>query len=346
MNQKKRNRLENNLYNTLIAYRLFEEVNIINSELEAYKEDDSEEKKGIKKILDKVTSPFKNKKKDDIHNELMMAKTTLSNHIGSMDEGVDVSHYQDVDEIKRMISSLFIKDNGASLLAFSLDLALNTTVDIDKTYLRDEESLKRLSLLMFDDESLMMNIRKTYLYTYNKITEEKVDLTPVLLSGYLIPFKTIQSIILLATSSFMLFDLVKNRKRKPDDSLMCFSSLVAGGKVTNKFVLRRIHKQLKGINRECGKDAYINSLISGLIIYNFTFKDKESRDAKEALSNYIQLVDDLRGDAEYLAFVEKVEEKENLAKISYANRCINLLKDVLKTKESEVKEKEPSFKTA
>ena len=326
MTKRKRNQLEQNLFSSLIAYRLNQEISIIQNELNV-NHNDVEEKKGLKKIIDKVIVPIKDFKDKKINEEHDIAVKNLDDYLSSLDKNIEASY----DEIKinKLMSTLFYK-NETLRLSFALELALMANID-DRKLLRDEKSLRALSILLFNDENKMLNLRRTYLYSYKYIHGHKylddfslgtIAGTSAVALGFINPVLPI-----LATAGIVgaYYLRKKNLKKNIDESLLMFSSLIGSGHLS----IRRFNKNIfKNIDQE----SLTHSLASGLVMYNFSFIDKDNNESKEALSNYLQMVEDIRNDEEYMLIVEKDNNDIHHQKIEICNRTIKLL-DALRNKE-------------
>ena len=334
MNKRKRGILEQNLYSSLIAYRLNQEILIIENEVNKLKGDAAVEKTGFKKIVDKVVSPIRNHQEKKASDEYIKASNNLHDYIVSLEEQrIDYSYYKSEERINKLMDSLFHKDNGTGKLSLALELAISDGVENIK-FLREEESLRSLSILLFNDENMMTNLRKVYEYCFRKIENKKFfdDLSlGVILGSTSVALSIINPILTVIAGAGLVsayFIHKKVKESKPDESLLMFSTLVAGGRT-------KLSKHMIKFFKSVDKDSLAHALATGLVIYNFTFTNKESVEAKEALSNYIQMIDDLRGDEEYFALVEKDNIEEHYQKIEICNRAVLLLKDVI-TKNIEV----------
>ena len=333
MTKRKRNHLEQNLFSSLIAYRLHQETLIIEREIENVNSGTEEEKKGIHKIIEKVKEPFRGHQEKKANDDYVKACNNLHDYISSLDKDIDYSAYNSEEKIRKLMDVLFHKSDKTLRLSLGLELAISTGVNNNK-YLRDEQSLRMLSSLLFDDENKMMNLRNTYLCAYKKIDNKKyldnlslgVIIGSTSLALTLInPFLT----VLAGASVASIYLLRKNKvMSKPDESLLLFSTLVSSGKIKH---YKSIEKAFKNVDKE----SLIHSLVTGLVIYNFNFVDKDTPQAKEALSNYIQMIDDIRGDEEYFLIVEKTDRETHHQKIEICNRIISFLEELVTAKTPE-----------
>ncbi len=334
MNKRKKSILEQNLYSSLIAYRLNQEILIIEEEVSKLKGDAAVEKKGIKKIVDKVIEPIRNHQEKKASDDYVKASNNLHDYIAKLEEErIDYSSYKSEEKLNRLMDTLFHKDNGTGKLSLALELAISDGIDEIK-FLREEESLRSLSVLLFDDENKMINLRKVYQYCYKKINNKKPldDFSfGVILGSTSVALTLINPALALVAGAGLVSAYFINKKVKesnPDESLLMFSTLVAGGKT-------KLSKSMSKFFKNVDKESLAHAFATGLTIYNFTFTDKDTPAAKEALSNYIQMIDDLRGDEEYFALVEKMDIDSHYEKIEICNRVILLLKEVT-TKNIEV----------
>lgn len=335
---KKTSRIQENLMAALQAYRLNQEIVLIDKELEDLKAEQTNEKKGFAKVVDKVVSePLRAGKEKRLLEDVLKAHENLENFLGSLPEGTDASLYQDEEKLRSFADVFFDRDDGYARLTMGLELALMEGDAGAPKYLRREASRERLSKLLLVDEKLLTSLQEAYVYTFRFIDGQSDDsedkekahrysqsaLAVGLAAGWTIIGLAVS--LGLAAQSFFYEARSMRKMYEQERGLDLFSAFIGGGQSKKKKLSKGWVKKIKKLGRECPEKDYIHSLTLGIVLYDFRFLDKKNEAAKNALSLFLQMLDDLRSDAEYLALVERVDIDSNAKKLTAASRAIELL---------------------
>ena len=343
MNAKKYGALERKLLLSLEILRLQEEVAIIEKEIQENPLVIDKPKKGIRS----VASFLRKEKADSVEKELEAAKNNLKTYSDLL-ASKDGLFIFPKEELKEALDSFFEKDNGARRLTMGLEVGLAEARKDYPVLLRADKSREAISEFLFTDKSVIGKMLEVYAYSLSYIKgeggilqeQEKDKKLGYLFTGLgggisLIAGWTGVGLIVggalgLVGASFLLHSAYKkNLTSNPSQDLLLFSAFVVGNDIRKKRFGRRAIKEIKKAGRVSDVENYIHSLVYGITVYNFRFKEYNDEKAKNALILYLEMIDNLRSDAEYLAFVERANVNENIKKIEAANKATDLLKELI-----------------
>ena len=199
---------------------------------------------------------------------------------------------------KFMEKELFKKDpHNIQRIQFALSFMLDSSYE----YLRKEESLQKISKLLFDDEGYMNILIMLFEQNYYSIQKKDVEEAQ---SGMLLG----AGIMSLVMGSWL--------------------PLGVGGIAT---VISRIirKKELKDKFQNLSKDELHAFLAMKLTLVEATRKTMSEDARKELIDDLLKYVSNLRGDAEYNWLIEKVDGKRNKELIELCNLTIAQLSKVI-----------------
>ena len=340
--------LEQILLPAISLYRYEQEIRIIEEETADLAAKKAEPKSGFQKMIDGVQSAFR-KDKEDLFQALAKAKKNRDEYRASLPAECDEELSTNESKLRAKIEEYLGHDNGSKRLTLALEIGLREGKKDMPALLRPEKSREAVSLLLFSDEKMIGKILDVYIYSYRRISGEKLldgpeesmqkgkNLGKIGATVGVVSLLTGLGLGVIAGAALGLSGLALMGKAKYQrdieyrggEELLLYSAFIASSDIKKRRFGRRAAKNLRKVGRETPSGEMIHALASGITLYNFRFDDKDSEAAKNALSLYLEMLDNLRSDAEYLAFVERLDMEENYKKTLYAARAVELLHDLL-----------------
>lgn len=260
------------------------------------------------KFFEKISTTVTN----EIKNQTTLKYEKLEKEILKRKKGLKVVSYKDVTN---MINELY-KDDEHNLQKYLLSITL---VNSENKYKYSKESEKYISVLLWNDENFLDNIKKSYKETYFSLgntaltSEQKMFIgiatAAILLTAIAVAPLTLGSAIVgaisapLAIGSFLATGAVTGLTAGISYATM---------KLENKVKLKSDFKKLK-----FDEITYVLTLKAMLLEY--AHKSMTQLDFKEYLNDTLLLTSDLKADMLYCGLVEKedISKNENASEVFY-----------------------------
>lgn len=256
----------------------------------------------ISKIITNIATEIANTTRRKNTVDLSVEKKVALENLESFEVVNDAKEWElakDEAKLKKfMEKELFKKDpHNIQRIQFALSFMLDSSYE----YLRKEESLQKISKLLFDDEGYMNILIMLFEQNYYGIQKKDVEEAQ---SGMLLG----AGIMSLVMGSWL--------------------PLGVGGIAT---VISRIirKKELKDKFQNLSKDELHAFLAMKLTLVEATRKTMSEDARKELIDDLLKYVSNLRGDAEYEWLVEKVDAPLNKEKIELCNLTLQRLSRVV-----------------
>ena len=256
----------------------------------------------ISKIITNIATEIANTTRRKNTADLSVEKKVALENLESFEVVNDAKELElakDEAKLKKfMEKELFKKDpHNIQRIQFALSFMLDSSYE----YLRKEESLQKISKLLFDDEGYMNILIMLFEQNYYGIQKKDVEEAQ---SGMLLG----AGIMSLVMGSWL--------------------PLGVGGIAT---VISRIirKKELKDKFQNLSKDELHAFLAMKLTLVEATRKTMSEDARKELIDDLLKYVSNLRGDAEYEWLVEKVDAPLNKEKIELCNLTLQRLSRVV-----------------
>lgn len=256
----------------------------------------------ISKIITNIATEIANTTRRKNTVDLSVEKKVALENLESFEVVNDAKELElakDEAKLKKfMEKELFKKDpHNIQRIQFALSFMLDSSYE----YLRKEESLQKISKLLFDDEGYMNILIMLFEQNYYGIQKKDVE--------------EAQSGMLLGAGIMSLV-------------MGSWIPLGVGGIAT---VISRIirKKELKDKFQNLSKDELHAFLAMKLTLVEATRKTMSEDARKELIDDLLKYVSNLRGDAEYEWLVEKVDAPLNKEKIELCNLTLQRLSRVV-----------------
>lgn len=288
----------------LTYMRLKSDLEVIEREMNNNLPVEKEQSTGgvISKIITNIATEIANTTRRKNTVDLSVEKKVALENLESFEVVNDAKELElakDEAKLKKfMEKELFKKDpHNIQRIQFALSFMLDSSYE----YLRKEESLQKISKLLFDDEGYMNILIMLFEQNYYGIQKKDVEEAQ---SGMLLG----AGIMSLVMGSWL--------------------PLGVGGIAT---VISRIirKKELKDKFQNLSKDELHAFLAMKLTLVEATRKTMSEDARKELIDDLLKYVSNLRGDAEYEWLVEKVDAPLNKEKIELCNLTLQRLSRVV-----------------
>jgi len=225
------------------------------------------------------------------------------------------------EEFSKNVASLFKRDRfdvNRELLGVSIIL------DGEYEYVLPDAGLKKLSVLLYENEEALFEIKKNLEKLYTSIRKK--------------PLPTKQSAILYGIGATVLAVYVAATaglgalSAGTSAALVSLYACLAGGALVGATYITLSETKRRKIKAEFAKLSLDESASLLAIRCHIISKLKNSADdkhVKEEISDLISLTDDLRSDVSYELFVENEDVESNKAKLGMFHNFDNALAEIL-----------------
>lgn len=312
-------------YNDLVAdlklYRLNEDLAIIEKGLSENVQDETEEKNFFKKIGKNVSNSVKrsrteglekNKKQDE--DEIAKIKAIYPDCNGT------------VEDLQKKIADSLTSEDGKA--AFAISYLLSDTHE----YKEDEDTLKKVSSLLYGNETRLVEIKKNVNSHYNKVVNglfsslKANDAILLSLQGYVISLANL-------TKNNTAYELAKstisslNGKEEDKKEAITMTSLLLMGR-----------KGMVFSKDEEGKEAFFNAkketVQSGLALRAYLFATNKAifseEDVKNNTKSILASLSQLSYTLQIKMILEKVDQDNAKDKMNAINNFIADIADLMK----------------
>lgn len=328
---------ESKLYNSLVYARLNYDLSIAKGKIEKNGPLDENTDKKIKNFMNKnIVNPFR----ENIKSNYEEIKERIEERIKEFKENKkqeDYSFGDDLTVLNNEMNKFFYNDSkGIGRICFGLKFIFDESIE----YEYEEESLKFISSVIFNDENRIDEIYEKLKNNYLAINKKEFSTNQKVVMGILGGTTLILTAAAVGIAGGSLFSanvaqcvcnlanvgtggaMVVAGETAKIAGFACLSTYVvnAGMKTYNQI---DIYKNFKEDFKDMKASEMSQILAMRVTLYELVNARMNDKERKEYINDILVLSDNFRSDAEYLYIIEKVNMNESKAKI---NACNNLTK--------------------
>ncbi len=336
---------ENELSAAITLYRHQLELQKIEDEISANKPVQTQNDNKFKRaIIDNTINAYRRNETRKLSDKKQQCKDAIAEFKQKCKENsVSLSDSVTEKKLNSMIEDFFSKDKfGFKRIYFAMNLCLQDD-GAKENFIYGDETLKDISVILFDDETRINSINEKFFENFNELTNGSFwernkyfligsgislalvsVLTPVMLGVHAAGSAVVISC--LSQIGHCAPGIIGAGLAKVTAVTILSSAVLYGGIFAGVGVSTLIKdKQVKEAFRQLKPDDLAALLAMKTTLVEFAMPDMSDEDCKTELNACLSNLNDLRADSEYMLIVEKSDGDNSKKKIKICNRFVKRL---------------------